>query len=62
MNDIPKCWLEEFVLACLYLGGSLDKFRYDFQGQALVKINIGNIFYCNGDWKGALKEYEEGYR
>jgi hypothetical protein len=33
-----------------------------FQGQALAKVNIGNVLDSCGDWAGALQAYEEGYR
>lgn len=33
-----------------------------FQGQALVKINIGDVLDCDGKWAGALDSFEEGYR
>ncbi|XP_021899947.1 protein TONSOKU [Carica papaya] len=32
------------------------------EGQALAKINIGDVLDCTGDWKGALDAFEEGYR
>lgn len=32
------------------------------QGQALAKVNIGNVLDSCGDWAGALQAYEEGYR
>jgi hypothetical protein len=35
---------------------------YWFQGQALAKINIGDVLDCDGDWMGALNAFEEGYR
>ncbi|URE05449.1 TPR [Musa troglodytarum] len=33
-----------------------------WNGQALVKINIGQILDASGDWAGALEAFEEGYR
>jgi hypothetical protein len=33
-----------------------------FQGQALAKVNIGNVLDSCADWPGALQAYEEGYR
>lgn len=33
-----------------------------FQGQALAKVNIGNVLDSCGDWAGALQAFEEGYR
>lgn len=32
------------------------------QGQALAKINIGNVLDSDGDWQGALDAFEESYR
>ncbi|CAN0880513.1 Protein TONSOKU [Linum grandiflorum] len=32
------------------------------EGQALAKINIGDVLDCRGDWSGALATFEEGYR
>ncbi|AQK56138.1 protein TONSOKU isoform X8 [Zea mays] len=32
------------------------------KGQALAKVNIGNVLDSCGDWAGALQAYEEGYR
>ncbi|XVF17047.1 hypothetical protein REPUB_Repub10bG0083400 [Reevesia pubescens] len=34
----------------------------NLEGQALAKINIGDVLDCNGDWTGALEAFEEGYR
>ncbi|KAL4289560.1 hypothetical protein GQ457_14G006290 [Hibiscus cannabinus] len=34
----------------------------NLEGQALAKINIGDILDCNGDWTGALEAFKEGYR
>ncbi|KNA11275.1 hypothetical protein SOVF_136660 isoform B [Spinacia oleracea] len=34
----------------------------NLEGQALVKISMGDILDSEGDWKGALREFEEGYR
>ncbi|KAK8989807.1 hypothetical protein V6N11_064223 [Hibiscus sabdariffa] len=34
----------------------------NLEGQALAKINIGDILDCNGDWTGALESFKEGYR
>lgn len=33
-----------------------------FQGQALAKINIGDVLDSDGNWAGALDAFEEGYR
>ncbi|XP_051140221.1 protein TONSOKU isoform X2 [Andrographis paniculata] len=32
------------------------------EGQALSKINIGDVLDCSGDWQGALDAFKEGYR
>ncbi|XP_042407586.1 protein TONSOKU-like [Zingiber officinale] len=34
----------------------------DLEGQALVKINIGQVLDTSGDWISALEAFEEGYR
>ncbi|XP_074592225.1 protein TONSOKU [Curcuma longa] len=34
----------------------------DLEGQALVKINIGQVLDTSGDWASALEAFEEGYR
>ncbi|KAI6691916.1 hypothetical protein NL676_019626 [Syzygium grande] len=34
----------------------------NMEGQALVKINIGDVLDCDGNWAGALDSFEEGYR
>nr|CAB3451284.1 unnamed protein product [Digitaria exilis] len=34
----------------------------NLEGQALAKVNIGNVLDSCGDWAGALQAYEEGYR
>ncbi|OMO57086.1 Leucine-rich repeat, ribonuclease inhibitor subtype [Corchorus capsularis] len=34
----------------------------NLEGQALAKINIGNVLDSKGDWTGALEAFEEGYR
>jgi hypothetical protein len=33
-----------------------------FQGQALAKVNIGNVLDSRGDWADALEAFKEGYR
>jgi hypothetical protein len=33
-----------------------------FQGQALAKVNIGNVLDSCGNWARALQAFEEGYR
>ncbi|XP_078447079.1 tetratricopeptide repeat (TPR)-containing protein isoform X2 [Wolffia australiana] len=34
----------------------------NLEGQALAKINIGNVLDSAGDWAAALESFEEGYR
>ncbi|XP_057967784.1 protein TONSOKU isoform X2 [Malania oleifera] len=34
----------------------------NLEGQALVKINIGDVLDSDGNWAGALDAFEEGYR
>ncbi|XP_040376586.1 protein TONSOKU [Oryza brachyantha] len=34
----------------------------NLEGQALAKVNIGNVLDSCGDWAGALQAYEEAYR
>ncbi|XVE86577.1 hypothetical protein DITRI_Ditri18aG0044600 [Diplodiscus trichospermus] len=34
----------------------------NLEGQALAKINIGDVLDCIGDWTGALEAFKEGYR
>ncbi|XP_062220506.1 protein TONSOKU-like [Phragmites australis] len=34
----------------------------NLEGQALAKVNIGNVLDSCGDWAGALQAFEEGYR
>ncbi|URE05448.1 TPR [Musa troglodytarum] len=56
-----KCLLEQNTC----LDGLIEKARIIFawpKGQALVKINIGQILDASGDWAGALEAFEEGYR
>ncbi|KAL6635242.1 hypothetical protein ACP70R_027913 [Stipagrostis hirtigluma subsp. patula] len=33
----------------------------NLEGQALAKVNIGNVLDSCGDWAGALQAFEEGY-
>ncbi|KAL6911597.1 hypothetical protein ACP4OV_000402 [Aristida adscensionis] len=33
----------------------------NLEGQALAKVNIGNVLDSSGDWAGALQAFEEGY-
>lgn len=61
---MPPTWQDHLLIVHLglldsnhtYLGCLL------FQGQALAKVNIGNVLDSCGDWAGALQAYEEGYR
>ncbi|KAI3979599.1 hypothetical protein MKX01_013694 [Papaver californicum] len=34
----------------------------NLEGQALAKINIGDVLDSQGDWTGALEAFKEGYR
>ncbi|XP_020572962.1 protein TONSOKU isoform X2 [Phalaenopsis equestris] len=34
----------------------------NLEGQALAKINVGEVLDSSGDWTGALEAFEEGYR
>ncbi|KAM0952462.1 putative tetratricopeptide-like helical domain superfamily, protein TONSOKU [Dioscorea sansibarensis] len=34
----------------------------NLEGQALAKINIGEVLDSSGDWVGALEAFEDGYR
>ncbi|CAA0830202.1 Protein TONSOKU [Striga hermonthica] len=34
----------------------------NLEGQALAKINIGNVLDSDGDWAGALDAYQKGHR
>ncbi|KAK4393815.1 protein TONSOKU [Sesamum angolense] len=34
----------------------------NLEGQALAKINIGDVLDSSGDWEGALGAFQEGYR
>ncbi|KAI4982503.1 hypothetical protein ZWY2020_022995 [Hordeum vulgare] len=34
----------------------------NLEGQALAKVDIGNVLDSCGDWAGALQAFEEGYR
>ncbi|XP_021713921.1 protein TONSOKU-like [Chenopodium quinoa] len=34
----------------------------NLEGQALAKINLGDVLDSEGDWRGALMEFQEGYR
>ncbi|KAG9452829.1 hypothetical protein H6P81_005733 [Aristolochia fimbriata] len=43
-------------------GWSIYKVIGNLEGQALAKINIGEVLDSAGDWPGALESFEEGYR
>ncbi|KAL3626736.1 hypothetical protein CASFOL_029479 [Castilleja foliolosa] len=32
------------------------------EGQALAKINIGEVLYFSGDWAGALDAFQKGHK
>ncbi|MCD7454990.1 hypothetical protein HAX54_026718 [Datura stramonium] len=56
--------LREFDKALKWYNKSLDTYISigNLEGQALAKINIGNVLDSNGNWGGALAAFEEGYR
>ncbi|KAK9678734.1 hypothetical protein RND81_11G230100 [Saponaria officinalis] len=56
--------LRNFAKARKWYNKGWDTFVkiHSLEGQAIVKINIGNILDADGDWTGALKTFEEGYR
>ncbi|MQM05860.1 hypothetical protein Taro_038676 [Colocasia esculenta] len=43
-------------------GWNTSRLIGNLEGQALAKINIGNVLDSAGDWAGALESFEEGYR
>ncbi|KAF3650623.1 putative 40S ribosomal protein S18-like [Capsicum annuum] len=56
--------LREFDKALKWYNKSLDTYISigNLEGQALAKINIGNVLDSKGNWRGALAAFEEGYR
>ncbi|XP_042495456.1 protein TONSOKU [Macadamia integrifolia] len=56
--------LRNFSKALKWYMKSLDAYQSigNLEGQALAKINIGDILDSSGDWTGAQKAFEEGYR
>ncbi|XP_055832126.1 protein TONSOKU isoform X3 [Solanum dulcamara] len=56
--------LRKFDKALKWYNKSLDTYISigNLEGQALAKINIGNVLDSNGNWGGALTAFEEGYR
>ncbi|XP_022741653.1 protein TONSOKU-like [Durio zibethinus] len=56
--------LRDFSRAIKWYTKSWEGFKSieNLEGQALSKINIGNVLDCNGDWTGALEAFKEGYR
>ncbi|OWM91426.1 hypothetical protein CDL15_Pgr017344 [Punica granatum] len=56
--------LRNFVKALKWYNKSWEIYQSigNMEGQALVKINIGTVLDCDGNWRGALNAYEEGYR
>ncbi|CAN4114152.1 unnamed protein product [Withania somnifera] len=56
--------LREFDKALKWYNKSLDTYISigNLEGQALAKINIGNVLDSNGNWGGALAAFGEGYR
>ncbi|XP_043698218.1 protein TONSOKU [Telopea speciosissima] len=56
--------LRNFNKALKWYMKSLDAYQSigNLEGQALAKINIGAVLDSGGDWTGAQKVFEEGYR
>ncbi|KAK4359818.1 hypothetical protein RND71_022047 [Anisodus tanguticus] len=56
--------LRKFDKALKWYNKSLNTYISigNLEGQALAKINIGNVLDSNGNWRGALAAFEEGYR
>ncbi|CAD6249212.1 unnamed protein product [Miscanthus lutarioriparius] len=56
--------LRSFSKARKWYMRSWDIYRSigNLEGQALAKVNIGNVLDSCADWPGALQAYEEGYR
>ncbi|KAM7257408.1 hypothetical protein ACFE04_013149 [Oxalis oulophora] len=56
--------LRNFKKSIKWLTKSLEVYKSigNMEGQALAKVNIGNVLDSDGDWTGALNAFEEGYR
>ncbi|KAF7834177.1 protein TONSOKU [Senna tora] len=56
--------LREFNKAIKWYRKSLEMYKTigNMEGQALVKINIGNVFDSARNWRGALEAFQESYR
>ncbi|CAI9099028.1 OLC1v1035784C3 [Oldenlandia corymbosa var. corymbosa] len=56
--------LRKFKEAWKWYAKSWETYKLigNLEGQALSKIEMGNILDSSGSWKAALKAYEEGYR
>ncbi|KAK3155468.1 hypothetical protein QOZ80_2BG0203640 [Eleusine coracana subsp. coracana] len=56
--------LRNFSKARKWLNRSWNMYRSigNLEGQALAKVNIGNVLDSYSDWASALQSYEEGYR
>ncbi|KAL8477291.1 hypothetical protein ACS0TY_029543 [Phlomoides rotata] len=56
--------LRKFSKALKWYQKGWETFRSigNFEGQALAKINIGDVLDSKGDWKDALDAFREGYR
>ncbi|GAB2254133.1 hypothetical protein Droror1_Dr00021942 [Drosera rotundifolia] len=56
--------LRNFFKARKWYNRSWETYKLigNLEGQALAKINIGNVLDSDGDWVGALHAFEEGYR
>ncbi|PIA41850.1 hypothetical protein AQUCO_02200346v1 [Aquilegia coerulea] len=56
--------LRKFKKAFKWYSKSLNLYKSigNLEGQALAKINIGDVLDGDGDWIGALEAFKEGYR
>ncbi|KAJ8774873.1 hypothetical protein K2173_018132 [Erythroxylum novogranatense] len=56
--------LRNFKKAIKWFNKSWETYKSigNLEGQALTKINIGDVLDCDGDWMEALSAFEEGYR
>ncbi|KAI9070618.1 hypothetical protein K1719_047416 [Acacia pycnantha] len=56
--------LREFNKAIKWYTKSLETYRIigNLEGQALVKINIGNVYDSSRNWRGALDAFQESHR
>ncbi|XP_022884500.1 protein TONSOKU [Olea europaea var. sylvestris] len=56
--------LRKFTKALKWFRKSWETYKSigNLEGQALAKINIGDVLDSVGDWRGALNAFKEGYR